>query len=151
MLRGLAHVTSRTVGRRDLDAIHGAVKSPAEPPGRRRLPLQAERDEDWREEPVHALDAEPAAKLTGAARVRPQAVAHDTHRRHARFDDFDRIVARGRAREDDHRRLAVIRGARARPAHVEIALDEQPARLRMRAKGDGRHLIAIRAGGDPAR
>src|SRR5262245_14505546 len=151
MLRGLAHVTSRAVRGTDLHAIHGAIASPAESPGRRRLPLEAEGDEGRREELVHALDAEPAAKLPGAARVRPKAVAENTHRGHARFDDLDRIVARGRAREDDHRRLAVICGARARPARVEIALDEQAAGLRMSAERDGRHLVAIGAGGNPAR
>src|SRR5882724_8353107 len=131
MLRRFAHVADRAVGRRDLDAVHGAVAASAETPRRRRFALEAEGDERRREELVHALDAEASPELAGAAGVRPQAVAQDAHRRHARFHDLHGIVARGGAPEDDHRRLAVVGRTGTRAARVEIALDEQPARLRM--------------------
>src|SRR5262249_3760531 len=98
MLRGFAHVTSRAVARRDLDPVPGAVESAAQSPRWRRLPLQAEGDEGRREELIHALDAQAATKRAGAARVHPEAVFQNSHRRQARFDDLDRIVARGRAR-----------------------------------------------------
>ena len=124
MLRRFAHVADRAVGRRDLDAVHRAVAPSAETPRRRRSALQAEGDERRREELVHALDAEASPELAGAAGVRPQAVFQNSHRRHARFDDLHGIVARGGAREDDHRRLAVIGWTGTRAAGVEVALDE---------------------------
>src|SRR5256712_12859182 len=71
MLGGLAHVTDRAVGRPDLDVVHGAVEAAAQTPRRRRLALEAEGDEGRRQELVHALDAQAAAKLPGAAGVRP--------------------------------------------------------------------------------
>src|SRR5439155_4512138 len=129
----------------------GAVAASAETPRWRRFALEAEGDERRREELVLALDAEASPELAGTTGVRPQAIAHDVHRRHARFHDLHGIVARGGAREDDHRRLAVIGWTGTRAAGVEVALDEQPGRLRMGAEGDGGHLIAVGAGGDPVR
>ena len=61
MLGGLADVAHRAVGRGDLDAVHGAGAAAAEPPRRRGLALEAERDERVGQEPVDALDAEAAA------------------------------------------------------------------------------------------
>ena len=58
------------------------------------------------------------------------------------------LLRRGGAREDDHPRLAVVGGTGAGAAGVEIALDEEPPRLGMRAEGDGRHLVAVGAGGN---
>src|SRR5215470_12051915 len=143
MLGRLAYVTSGSIGRCDLDAIHRAIESTAKTPRRRRFALEAEGDEARFEELIDALDAEAAAELAGATRIRPKTVFQNPHRWHARLDDLDRIVARGRAREDDHRRLAVVRRPRAGAPRVEIALDEELARLRVRAERDGRHLVAV--------
>ena len=83
----------------------------------------------------------------GAARILAQRVAHDANRRQPRLHDLDRVVARGGAREDDHRRLAVERRPRPGAAGVEITLDEEPAGLGMRAERDRRHLVAVGSGG----
>src|SRR5262249_34416269 len=79
----------------------------------------------------------------GAARARGERVAQDAHRAEAGLDAPHRVVPRGGPAEDDHPRLAVERRARAGAAGVEVPLDEQLARLGVRAEGDGRHLVAV--------
>ena len=151
VLRGFADVAHRAVGGRDLDAVDGAVRAAPEAPRRGRLALEAERDEGGREELVHALDAEAAAQAPGAARVLAKPVAQDAHGADARLHDLHRVIAGRRSPEDDHGRLAVERGPPARAAGIEIPLDEELARLGMRAEGDGRHLVAVRGRGDALR
>src|SRR5207249_12157815 len=139
----LAHLSQGSVRRRDVDAVDGAILPAPEPPGRRRLALEAERDEGRLQEVILALDPEAAAVAPGAARVAAERIAHDANGRQARLDDFHRVVARGGAREDDHRRLAVEAWAGAGAARIQIALDEELARMRMRAERDRGHLVAI--------
>src|SRR5262249_35825128 len=67
VLRGLADVAHAPVGRGDLDAVDGARLAPVEPPRRRGLALEAERDEGGRVELVLALDPEAAAVAAGRA------------------------------------------------------------------------------------
>src|SRR5204862_3820338 len=126
---------------------HGAVLAAPEPPRRCGLALEAEGDEGRQQELVLALDTEAAAMTAGAARILAQRVAHDANRRQPRLHDLDRVVARGGACEDDHRRLAVERRPRPGAAGVEITLDEEPAGLGMRAERDRRHLVAVGSGG----
>ena len=83
-----------------------------------------------------------------AARVGAKRVAQDAHRAHARLDDLHRVVPGRGAREDDQRRVSVPRRTPARAARVQVALDEEPSGVRMRAEGDRRHLVPVRAGGD---
>ena len=83
----------------------------------------------------------------GAARVAAQRIAHDANRRQPRLDDFHRVVPGRGAREDDHRRLAVEGRSGAGAARVQIALDEELARLRVRAERDRGHLVAVRPRG----
>src|SRR5262245_63074184 len=147
MLGRLAHLAHGAVGRGDFDAVHRAVAAAGEAPGRRHLALEAEGDEGRAEELVLALDAETAAVAPGAPRILAQPVAENADGAVARLHDLHGIVAGGRAREDDHAGFAVVRGAPAGAARVEVALDEEPARLRVRAEGDGGHLVAVGAGG----
>src|SRR5207247_4573223 len=71
MLRRLAHVAHGAIRRRDLHPVVRAVLAAPQPPRRRRLALEAERDEGRRLELVHSLDAETSAVLPRAARVLP--------------------------------------------------------------------------------
>src|SRR5262249_61147233 len=107
VLGWLAGLAQARAGRRDVDAVPGAVLAAPEPPGRRRLALEAERDKGRLEGVILALDPEAAAVAPRAPRVAPQRVAHDANGRQPRFDHLHRIVTGCRAREDDHRRLAV--------------------------------------------
>src|SRR6185503_8260724 len=94
---------------------------------------------------------EPAPVPARAAGVRAQRVAQDADGAVPGLHHLHGIIPRGGAREDDHAGLAVMGRPRAGAAGIEIALDEEPSRLRMRAESDGRHLIAVGAGGDALR
>src|SRR5262249_61584530 len=107
VLRRLAHLPERPVPGGDVDAVDCAVLAAPEPPRRRRLALEAERDEGRLQEVIVALDAEAPTMAPGAARVAAERVAHDANGRQPRFDDLDRVVARRGPGEDDHRGFAV--------------------------------------------
>src|SRR5690349_9853588 len=151
MLGRLAHLPDRPVGRGDLDPVDRAVLAAVQAPGRRHLALEAEGDERGGEELVEPLDAEPTAEATGPARVRTQAVTQDADGRRAGLHHLDRVVPRGRPREDDHGRLAVVGRPPAGAPRVQVALDEEPPGLRMGAEGDRGHLVAVGAGRDAIR
>src|SRR6185295_14454463 len=124
-----ADVAHRPVGRGDLDTVDRAVLPAPQAPGRRDLALEAEGDEGGREELVHPLDPEAAPVSAGTVRIWAEPVPEDPDGRQPRLHHLDRIVPRGRAREDDHAGLAIVGRPRPGPARVEIALDEEAAGL----------------------
>src|SRR5439155_7630221 len=95
VLGGFAHVSHGAVGRGDLHAVDGTVLPAPEPPGRRRLALEAEGDEGRQQEVVVALDAEAPAVASGATRVLAQPVAGDANQRKRSEEHTSELQSRG--------------------------------------------------------